>query len=235
MNALTQISNVHICQDRPLASVWQSKQASFAHLPCATVPFSTQAIGTFFPNTKAVTMKANNLQKAGELIRLKRGLYVISPKESGETLSTELIANHIYGPSYVSLQTALRFYGLIPEAVHEIQSMTIKRARLFTNDLGVFNYISCPRDYFSIGIRQITINNNTLLIATPEKALCDTLCYTPNLNIRYKKELSILLEDNWRFDMDVLQQMNTDIIEQCAAVGKKQTTLLQLLKLIRHE
>ena len=69
-------------------------------------------------------------------------------------------------------------------------------------------------------------------MATPEKALCDTLCYTPNLNIRYKKELSVLLEEDWRFDMDALRQMDTDIIRQCAENGKKRTTILQLIKLI---
>ncbi len=199
------------------------------------IPFSTQTIGTFFSNTKAVTMKANNLQKAGKIIRLKKGLYILSPEESGETLSNELIANHIYGPSYISLQTALRYYGLIPETVYTTQSMTIKRSRSFTNDIGVFTYTSCPHDYFTIGIRQAIVNSNTILIASPEKALCDTLCYTHNLNIRYKKELSVLLEEDWRFDMDALRQMNTSIIEQCAAVGKKQNTLLQLLKLVRYE
>lgn len=58
-----------------------------------------------------------NLEAAGKIIRLKKGLYVVDPKVSRIALSTEIIANHLYAPSYVSMQTALRYYGLIPEAV----------------------------------------------------------------------------------------------------------------------
>ena len=67
----------------------------------------------------------------GTLIRLKRGLFVVSPKISGQRLSTELIANHIYGPSYVSMESALRYYGLIPESVYLTRSMTLKRSKEF--------------------------------------------------------------------------------------------------------
>ena len=196
------------------------------------IPLSTRAIGDLFPDIKSTNKKVGDLQKAGHLIRLKQGLYVVSPDMNGKPASTELIANHLYGPSYISMQTALRHYGLIPETVYETQSMTIKHSRSFNNQLGRFSYIFCPRNYFAIGIQYITITYNNVLMATPEKALCDTLCYTPNLNIRYKKELSELLEEDWRFDMDALRQMDTDIIRQCAENGKKRTTILQLIKLI---
>jgi predicted transcriptional regulator of viral defense system len=64
------------------------------------------------------THKIANLEQTGKIIRLKRGMYVVSPKVTRQLLSVELIANHIYGPSYVSMESALRYYGLIPEQVY---------------------------------------------------------------------------------------------------------------------
>lgn len=58
------------------------------------------------------------------------------------TLLRELIANHLYGPSYVSMSWALRWHGLIPERVHLIQSLTTKHSRKFTNSLGEFHMTS---------------------------------------------------------------------------------------------
>ena len=75
-------------------------------------------LSSLFSGYKSPRNKIANLETEGKLIRLKRGLYVVSPDESGKLLSTELIGNHIYGPSYISMESALRYYGLIPESVH---------------------------------------------------------------------------------------------------------------------
>ena len=88
------------------------------------IPVSTQAVASLFPALEAGNQKVRNLEAAGKIIRLKKGLYVVDPKVSRVALSTELIANHLYAPSYVSMQTALRYYGLISEAVYTTQSMT---------------------------------------------------------------------------------------------------------------
>ena len=78
------------------------------------IPVSTQTVASLFPDLEAGNQKVRNLEAAGLIIRLKKGLYVVDPKVSHIVLSTELIANHLYSPSYVSMQTALRYYGLIP-------------------------------------------------------------------------------------------------------------------------
>ena len=82
------------------------------------IPVSTSAIASLFTNIEAGNQKVRSLEAAHKIIRLKKGLYVVAPNVSRVALSTELIANHLYAPSYVSMQTALRYYGLIPEAVH---------------------------------------------------------------------------------------------------------------------
>ena len=79
---------------------------------------------------------------------------MVSPNVHKQTLSKELIANHLYVPSYISFENALSFYKLIPERVYSIRSMTTKRGKTFSTPLGNFEYISTAADYFEIGIKQ---------------------------------------------------------------------------------
>ena len=196
------------------------------------IPVSSATIGSLYADIRGKNQKISELEKANEIIRLKRGLYVVSPEMSGKIISTELIANHIYGPSYISRQSALRYYGLIPEAVYTMQSMTIKHSRDFNNHFGRFEYLFCPQDYFSIGITQIVKDNYSFVIATPEKALCDLIACTPKLNLRYQKETFTFLEEDIRFDIDEFFKMNVDIFRQCAKYGKKKTMINALIKIL---
>ena len=120
------------------------------------VPFDLNVLASLFPETKFTGEKARRLEAAGTIIRLKQGLYVASPDETGKSLNRNLIANHLYGPSYVSLQTALRHYGLIPERVHLTLSMTTKHTRNFDTPAGSFDFRKCGKEYFPIGIRTET-------------------------------------------------------------------------------
>lgn len=197
------------------------------------IPVDFAVLKSMFPDYKSVHNKISELERSGELIRLKKGMYVISPEVSGRLLSMELIANHLYGPSYVSMESALRYYGLIPESVYTLQSITTKHSREFKNSLGKFEYIQCAKKYYPIGIRQEVKDDAVFLIASPEKALCDLIINTPNLNLRYQKEVSIYLEEDLRFDMEALYQMDLNIFEQCAQNGKKKTAITNIIKLIK--
>ena len=109
------------------------------------IPVSTAAIASLYPDVKSANRKVASLEKAGRLIRLKRGLYVVSPQESGLLLSLNLIGNVLYGPSYVSMLTALREYGLIPERVEVVESMTTHLRFHFKMMLDVLSIIIAPR------------------------------------------------------------------------------------------
>lgn len=196
------------------------------------IPINSSTIASLYPEIKGKNQKISELEKAKEIIRLKRGMYVVNPTVSGKLLSTELIANQLYGPSYISLQSALRYYGLIPETVYTMRSMTVKHTRCFENLIGRFDYIYCPHKYFSIGVTQVLKDGYSFVIATPEKALCDLIAYTPNLNLRYQKEIITYLEEDIRFDMDVFFKMRTDIFRQCAAFGKKKITLNTIINIL---
>lgn len=196
-------------------------------------PMDFAAVASLFPDNKYKHNKVRSLEKRGDLIRLKQGLYVTHPDVSQKPLSLFLIGNNLYGPSYISLQSALRYYGLIPEHVFTICSMTTKPANLFRNSLGTFEYVHTEREVFHIGVREVTFSDGTnVLMASPEKALCDLIADTSHLNLRYRKEILVWLEEDIRFDMDELFHFDTDILREYAKVGKKKTMINQLIKII---
>jgi hypothetical protein len=198
-------------------------------------PFRMQDLSSVYPNCANLAMKAKRLEAMGQIIRLKKGLYVADPAQLRSPLSLYLLANHIYGPSYVSMQTALRHYGLIPEAVYAIQSMTTGVARSYENEIGTFSYVHVPATYYQVGVTMLTDVGASFMIATPEKALCDLMVYSPYLNLRFLTEIREYLEYNIRFDMDALSELNIDIIRACAEVSRKKTMLKQLIKFLEHE
>ncbi|KAA6349994.1 hypothetical protein EZS27_002610 [termite gut metagenome] len=93
------------------------------------IPFNHAALLEMLPGYQSPNDKVSAMEKRGDIVRLKKGLYVVSDKISRKKISHELIANHLYGVSYVSLETALSHYGLILEKVFTIRSMTTKRAK----------------------------------------------------------------------------------------------------------
>ncbi|MCI1683679.1 MAG: hypothetical protein LKI39_14150 [Bacteroides sp.] len=197
------------------------------------IPVSTSVIASLFPEMKAGNQKVRNLELSEKIIRLKKGLYVVNPSVSRQPLSTELIANHIYTPSYVSMSSALRYYGLIPETVYTTQSMTIKHSRSFDTPVGRFDYILMNRESFHIGITNINKQSYTFLMATPEKALCDLIANSPKVNLRYRKDVEIYLEEDIRMDMDDFKNMDTNIFERYIKVGKKANSIQTLLNYLR--
>lgn len=82
----------------------------------------------------------NRWTKKGLLIRLRRGMYVFNAHDRRVAADVNYIANRLYEPSYVSLESALNFYGLIPESVKDITSVTTRKTNTFCNEEGVFSY-----------------------------------------------------------------------------------------------
>ena len=198
------------------------------------IPVNTAAIASLYPDVKSANRKVAGLEKEGRIIRLKRGLYVVSPQESGLLLSLHLIGNMLYGPSYVSMLTALREYGLIPERVEVVQSMTTHLTVSFENKVGRFEYLHCAKEYYPIGITQRQEEGVTYLIATPEKALCDYIISTPRLPLRFIKDTYVFLEEDLRLDMDAFMEMDVNIFKQCAAVSKKQQAINNIIKILER-
>lgn len=198
------------------------------------IPVSAATLASLFPNVKAGNQKIKLLERDKQVIRLKRGLYVCSPDVTGISLSTELIANHLYTPSYVSMSSALRYHGLIPEEVYLMQSMTLKHSRNFNTPIGRYEYTHVSKDTFPIGLSNIRKAKHAFVIATPEKALCDLIANSPGVNLRYPKDAAVYLEEDIRMDMSDFMQMNPEILEAYAKVGKKADSIRTLLKLLKQ-
>ncbi|MFV0345293.1 MAG: hypothetical protein ACK5IQ_03465 [Bacteroidales bacterium] len=198
------------------------------------IPMDYAVLRSIYSDYSFPQNKIANLEQEGKVIRLKKGLYVVSPNINNQLLSAELIANHLYGPSYVSMESALRYYGLIPERVYTIRSMTTKRSKKFENSIGNFEYIGIKENYYPIGIkRQMEGSEYAFIIATPEKALCDIISETRGVKIQSAKVLEEYLEDDLRLDTSRLSDMDSSIVEECIKTGKKKRALKLLLKLLR--
>ena len=133
----------------------------------------------------------------GILVQLRRGLYMTSPLVGKITPEPFLIANHLYGPSYISLDSALFHWGLIPERVFEISSVTPKISKKIMVQNVVYSYTHLPIAYYPLGIQSLSLTKTqTVLIAGPEKALCDKLITTAGINLRSKQQaMAFLVED----------------------------------------
>lgn len=161
--------------------------------------------------------KIRALLRNGAIIRVKKGLYVFGPDYSRGTFSRELLANLIYGPSYVSLDYALSYYGLIPERVETVTSVTCGKNRVYSTPVGHFTYWAIPLDYYRIGIDIIQIGEKrSFLIATPEKALADKVCSNRGSDIHRAEEFEFYLLEHLRIDPGELHQLNPRYLKEIA-------------------
>lgn len=163
--------------------------------------------------------KVTHLLRNGDIIRVRKGLYVFGPEHRRSPVSLELLANLIYGPSYVSLEYALAYYGLIPEYVVEVTSVTSKRRKMYETPIGRFSYMPIPTTLFSVGFTLHEVSNSvSALIATPEKAFADML-YKRNAHITTNTELEALLFDDLRLDETGLKKMRIGILQTILTAG----------------
>lgn len=121
----------------------------------AGVPVTGTEIRGCFAELAAPQKKVQALEKASELVRLKRNLYIVNKELTGKETDVRLCANHLYGPSYVSLQWALRYYGMIPEQVFLMILATTRRSRTFQTPVGRFGYMQVPPAYFPISMARL--------------------------------------------------------------------------------
>lgn len=142
-------------------------------------------------------MKLKRLVAEGQLYRLRRGLYATK-----KNIPPYLLAGAIYGPSYVSFESALSLHGLIPERVYACTSATFgkNRSKNYKNEYGVFYYRDVPESVYPAGVCWQQEGEWGYAVALPEKALCDMLYIKPP--VYSLKALKELLFDDLRIDED---------------------------------
>ena len=183
-------------------------------------------------NVSNINAKIAYMVNKGELIRLKKGLYVLGDEYRTTPVDMLALANTLYAPSYVSYDYALSHYGLVPERVYEITSATLHLKKEFDTPLGRFTYKPVPLQAYAIGIDWLYDDvNGGKLIATPEKALCDKIRSDRGIGRLSQQKLREYLELDLRIDMDMLYMMNAELIDAIAAAYRS-SNLKNLGKLI---
>lgn len=159
--------------------------------------FSTQQVKAIYPNFNRSNYY--QWQQSGQIVSLRQGWYAFSDYKRQPDYA-RYFAGQIYAPSYISLHTALAFYGIIPEAVVEITSVTTQKTTQFVNSFATYSYQTIkPALYFGYEAKVMT-DGKTFMMATPEKALIDLLYLYPQYNTQ--QDLTELrLDENWIVDI----------------------------------
>lgn len=201
----------------------------------AETPLSRHLILDLLSEYKRPNDKISELLKNKELVSIRRGLYVVGAKMDFPSPNLFLIANYLRGPSYVSLESALSYWNMIPERVYEISSVTLKTSKKYTTEVGRFSYKQLKTPYYSYGIKNIQSSpKQTMLIASPEKALCDKVVLTPKINLRSINQTQKFLIEDLRIDRDMLDALDTDLMELWIENAPKKNSLNMLIKTLKE-
>ena len=174
--------------------------------------------------------RLSRMAKQGECFPIVRGLY-----ETDRTVPGYLLAGCIYGPSYISFEYALAYYGLIPETVYTITCATFekKKKKRYKTMFGTFIYRDVPSEAFPLELRVVQEKEYFYRIAEPEKALCDKL-YTMH-PVANGRELFALLTEDLRIEETELCKLDADKVSALAehyhsGNVKKMASLLRRMK-----
>ena len=197
-------------------------------------PITTSALARLFPGVMSPRRQIERLERQGFIVRLKRGLYAANPEFTGKPFVPELIANHLFRPSYLSMLTALNFYGLTEQRPSAYQSMTTNLSRRLDTPAGRFDYRHISPEAFAVGLRCMQHENRSYMIASPEKALCDLIAQTPKVDLRYVTDVKIYLEQGVGIRPEALRNFDEELLEAYIAIGKKPDSISALLKFLRR-
>jgi predicted transcriptional regulator of viral defense system len=172
--------------------------------------FTTQDLAALFPGSE--DRRYGLVKRAiasGEIVHIRRGLYCLARKYQKKGMNLYALAQHVYGPAYISLESALSWHGWIPEAVHAITSVSFKKSKEFRTPLGVFSYDRVPQEVFYAEVERLTdASGNVFLMATPLKALVDYVYVRERDWTGIKPALSSL-----RIESEELEQITLSTLE----------------------
>lgn len=199
------------------------------------IPLRHQTVVDWFKNYKQPNYKIHRWIKKGYLIQLSKGLYMANPDITGEKPDKFLISNALYGPSYVTAESALAMFGAIPEEVHTVTAVTTKRTTELVTPIGRFSYVKITPEYYSNGIEIKTMNKNqNALCAIPEKAICDLIVTTKHLLFRSKNDVRNWI-DYMRLDELFLNNLDPAKITAYITNAPKKSSLNHFVKLLKHD
>ncbi|NGF57853.1 hypothetical protein G5B00_15140 [Parapedobacter sp. SGR-10] len=197
-------------------------------------PLSRQTVLHLLKEYKRPNDKISALVREDELQYVKRGLYVPGPRTDLPIPGLFLIANHLHGPSYVSLETAMSYWGFVPERVYEISSVTLKATKTYKTEVGRFTYRHLEAPYYTFGIQRVLLTENqAALVASPEKALCDKIVTTAGVSLRSVRQTLDFLTEDLRIEEEALLTLDIEAIASWISDAPKQSSLQMLIKTLQ--
>ena len=180
------------------------------------------------PNDKILALKADGLIEP-----VKKGLYIVGRSLGAERPESALLANHILGPSYLSMESALAHYGLIPEKVFTVTSMTTKASRKFQTNIGLYSYTNLPLPYYAFGLATVSLSKDQqAVMAIPEKALCDKIATTAGITLRSQSAARDYVFGNLRMEEEDLAKFDLNAMLSWLENAPKRESLEMLIKMI---
>lgn len=167
-------------------------------------------LSTDLSNYSSPKSKITRMLISKKIVQVKRGIFIDA---DDVTYSVNSISSIIYGPSYISFERAMSFYGLIPEKVNTITCATFNknRSKKFHTPIGNFYYYDIPAKVFPYDTIIKEENGQTFIIASAEKSICDSL-YRVN-KIKTTDDLQKLIKENWRIDLYELSKLDKDSLQ----------------------
>lgn len=193
---------------------------------------SKESLRQLEPNEQALNANIKYWVKKGDLIRIKKGRYILKSfleKEEDKESYLEYLANKIYQPSYLSCEYVMQKYGLLTEAVYGITGITTRKTKIFINQLGQFSYYSItPSLFFDFEIKKY--RNANILIAKKQKAVFDFLYLRFLKNAEISAKAVEELRINW-------ENFNKGELTDLKIYGKKSKNqrIIRLISLIEKQ
>ena len=171
--------------------------------------FDETVIRNLFPESSdgARALLVHRAWQAGEILRLKRGLFVLGPPYRKTGPHPFVVAAVLHSPSHISLESALWYHGLIPEAIYQVSSVTINRSREFHTPLGVFGFRRVPMRHPRAGVEAVEVARNAwAFVASPLRAISDAVYL--NKQITWKGDGIAYLTDSLRIEEEDLHALS---------------------------
>lgn len=188
--------------------------------------FRSHIVDQLSSNPATLRVQLTHWIKQGLIVPLKRSLYTLRGDDRNVMFSRYFLANQLYTPSYISLETALSYYNIIPEKVTIITSVSSKKTQEFKNAYGSFTYQHIKTAYYGNYVSQHDEFGYPYLMASKEKALIDFLY----LKMRHLKTIGEdVFEQSFRFQN--LEPIDITTLEKIASTfeQKKLHSLTELL------
>ncbi|MBI4238921.1 MAG: hypothetical protein HY696_10995 [Deltaproteobacteria bacterium] len=164
-----------------------------------------------------------------DFIHLRRGVYCLAEPYRRRPLNLFVLAQKLYGPSYISYETALVHHGWIPEAVYTTTSAARLRTRAFHTPLGIFHFTTVPLHGFMTAVERCVVADEVFFMARPWRAIVDYM----RSHRKSWRGVGPLLHD-LRLDEEQMHTTTAEELNALAAVNRSRP-IVRFLNRVRKD